>query len=156
MVQSIQVVFPLRQSSHRQGVAQRRNPWLVAGHWRFLLPSPPTHFINSSPLYWFCINMYRHWELGCVLRKNSVWNQNTLSRKRSVRFLQNRKSLSVLTGQSSSTMKMVHFCTCMKEIIVAAIFFRITSNDCCSSKIKLARSSNTWTRKGDGLWLGRD
>lgn len=49
----------------------------------------------------------------------------------------------VLTGQSSSTMKMVQLCTCMKEMMVAAIFFRITSSDCCSSKIRLARSSST-------------
>lgn len=43
-------------------------------------------------------------------------------------------------------MKTVHFCTCMKDRMVAVTFFRITSSDCCSSKMRLARSSSTWAR----------
>lgn len=58
-----------------------------------------------------------------------------------------KESGSVLTELSSSTMKMVHFCTCIKVIMVAAIFFKITSKDCCSSNIKLARSRRTYKGK---------
>lgn len=90
-----------------------------------------------------------HWELGWVFEEKSRLKSERAFKEETNLFCQNAKSVSVLTGQSSSTMKMVHFCTCMKEMIVAAIFFRMTSSDCCSSKIKLARSSNTWTRKGD-------
>lgn len=93
---------------------------------------------NTSPLYGFCIKIHIQLELGWILRQNkaeSVFKKVFPSCK--------KQSHAVLTEQSSSTMNMVHFCTCMKEIMVAAIFCRITSNDCCSSKIKLARSSNT-------------
>ena len=96
---------------------------------------------NDSFFKQLCINNHVQLDLRETSEANMRFKSNAL---RTVSFCLSKikKSYSVLTEQSSSTMKMVHFCTCMKEIIVAAIFFRITSND-CSSKIKLARSSST-------------
>lgn len=49
-----------------------------------------------------------------------------------------------LTAVSLSVMKTVHSWACMKDKMVATVFLSKTSNDCCSSKIRLARSSNTY------------
>lgn len=52
-----------------------------------------------------------------------------------------------LTAVSRSEMKTVHPCACMKDKMVATVFLSRTSSDCCSSKIRLARSNNTYNTK---------
>lgn len=49
-----------------------------------------------------------------------------------------------LTAVSLSEMKTVHSWACMKDKMVATVFLSKTSKDCCSSKIRLARSNNTY------------
>lgn len=49
----------------------------------------------------------------------------------------------VLTIESSSAMKTVQACACMKDRMVPANFLSKTSRHCCSSKMRLARSNST-------------
>lgn len=49
----------------------------------------------------------------------------------------------ILTIESSSAMKTVHACACMKDRMVPENFLSNTSRHCCSSKMRLARSNST-------------
>lgn len=91
----------------------------------------------KHPKFWIANRNAKHAWYSHVLRSHQFFE--------SLSFLEvNVMQYVGLTAVSLSVMKTVHSWACMKDKMVATVFLSKTSNDCCSSKIRLARSSNTY------------